>query len=60
MTVLEIERLLREDGWFVKSISGSQKQFVHPTKPGKVTVPQHKGDLKLKTAQSILKQAGLR
>lgn len=60
MTVLEIERLLREDGWFVKSISGSHKQFVHPTKPGKVTVPQHKGDLKLKTAQSILKQAGLR
>ncbi len=60
MTVLEIERLLRADGWMLKSISGSHKQFVHPTKPGKVTVPQHKGDLKLKTAQSILKQAGLR
>ena len=39
---------------------GSHKQFVHPQKPGKLTIPQHKGDLKLKTANAILKQAGIK
>lgn len=31
-----------------------------PDKDGKVTVPNHKGDIPKGTANSILKQAGLR
>ena len=27
---------------------------------GKITVPQHKGDLNIKTANAILKQAGFK
>ena len=59
MTVREIERLLAADGWYHKNTKGSHKQFKHPTKPGKVTVPQHSGDLDIGTAKSILRQAGI-
>ncbi|SPF40401.1 hypothetical protein SBF1_2200004 [Candidatus Desulfosporosinus infrequens] len=40
--------------------SGSHIQLKHPTKTGKVTVPNHKGDLAPGTLNSILKQAGLK
>ncbi len=59
MTVREIEKLLLADGWIHKNTKGSHKQFIHPQKPGKITVPQHKGDLDIKTARSILRAAGL-
>lgn len=59
MKTREIEKILLADGWYHKNTKGSHKQFVHPTKPGKVTVPQHKGDLDIKTAKSILAQAGI-
>jgi predicted RNA binding protein YcfA (HicA-like mRNA interferase family) len=59
MTAKEIEKILKQDGWYVKAIKGSHKHFVNQNKPGKVTVPVHKGDLNPKTYHSILKQAGL-
>jgi predicted RNA binding protein YcfA (HicA-like mRNA interferase family) len=61
MTAKEILKQLKADGWTEKSQRGSHLQLVHPTKPGKVTVPMHSGkDLDPKTANSILKQAGLK
>ena len=60
MTAKEIEKLLLADGWYHKNTRGSHKQFKHPEKPGKVTVPQHRGDLDIVTAKSILEQAGLK
>ena len=60
MTAKEIEKLLLADGWYHKNTWGSHKQFKHPVKPGKVTVPQHRGDLDIGTAKSILEQAGLK
>ncbi len=60
MTVREIEKLLSQDGWYTVSQVGSHKQFKHPSKPGKVTVPIHKGDISKGTANAILKQAGLK
>lgn len=59
MTVREIDKLLKADGWYVIGQVGSHRQYRHPVKSGKVTVPVHGGDLKPKTAASILKQAGL-
>lgn len=57
----EVEKLLLADGWVYKTTKGSHKHFVHPTKPGKVTVPQHPGDTIDKTLLSkILQQAGLK
>jgi predicted RNA binding protein YcfA (HicA-like mRNA interferase family) len=57
----EIIRLLEEDGWRFHSQRGSHRHYVHPIKPGKVTVPMHAGkDLQPGTVHSILKQAGLK
>lgn len=60
MTVKELEKQLLKDGWFLVNQVGSHRQYKHPTKPGKVTIPFHKGDVHPKTANSILKQAGLK
>ena len=60
MTVREVLRVLQADGWQFLRQSGSHMQFTHPTKPGRVTVPDHRGDLKPGTLRSILKQAGLK
>jgi predicted RNA binding protein YcfA (HicA-like mRNA interferase family) len=59
MTVRQVLKLLRDDGWFVYEQTGSHIQFKHPAKKGRVTVPNHKGDLKKSTLHSILKQAGI-
>jgi predicted RNA binding protein YcfA (HicA-like mRNA interferase family) len=61
MKVREIVRRLLDDGWQEIARKGSShRQFVHPTKPGKVTVPDHPGDVKPGTLHSIWKQAGLK
>lgn len=56
----ELIKMLKDDGWALKSIEGSHHHFVHPTKEGKVTVPHPKKDLPKGTLNSILKQAGLK
>ena len=60
MTAKKKKKILVADGWYYKNTKGSHKQFKHPVKPGKVTIPQHTGDLDIGTAKSILKQAGLK
>ena len=59
--ISEIILLLERDGWTLKRVSGSHRHFMHPTKPGLVTVAgKPSATLKPKTESSILKQAGLR
>lgn len=62
MTVREVLKILYKDGWkeIEARTKGSHIQFKHPTKPGKVTVPSHKGDIAPGTLNSILKQAGIK
>lgn len=60
MTSKELVKVLMQDGWQEKAQRGSHLQLVHPTKPGKVTVPIHKGDVPIGTLRAILKQAGLK
>lgn len=60
MTVREIEKIIKKDGWYQVSQVGSHKQYKHPAKKGKVTISFHKGDLNPKTLKSILEQAGLK
>ena len=56
----EVEKIIRADGWIYKTTKGGHKHFVHPTKPGKVTIPQHPGDtIDEWVFKRILKQAGL-
>jgi predicted RNA binding protein YcfA (HicA-like mRNA interferase family) len=62
MTVREILKILHKNGWREVSArtKGSHIQLKHPTKPGKVTLPNHIGDIAPGTLNSILKQAGLK
>lgn len=59
MRVREVEKILKQDGWYEVKQVGSHRQYKHPTKPGKVTVPIHTGDLDNRTVKSIFNQAGL-
>jgi len=56
---IELERIIFDDGWLFKSQNGSHRQYIHPSKPGKVTIPFHTKTLPIKTEKTILKQAGL-
>lgn len=60
MRFREIERKLLEEGWILADVRDSHYQYKHPTKPGKVTVPNHRGDIPQRVIDSILKQAGLK
>ncbi len=59
MRAIEVEKSILLDGWILKAQKGSHRHYVHPTKPGKVTIPFHRGDLDNRTVKSIMKQAGL-
>ena len=61
MKVRDIIRLLEQDGWYLKATKGSHRQYKHPSKAGRVTLPGHPGDdLAPGTLNSVLKQAGLK
>jgi predicted RNA binding protein YcfA (HicA-like mRNA interferase family) len=61
MKVAEVLRMLHEDGWFLVRTRGSHRQFKHPSKSGRVTVPgKPSDDIAAGTLNSILKQAGIR
>ena len=53
-------QIITADGWYeIKANGGSHRQFKHPTKKGRVTVPHPKKDLDELTVKSIMRQAGL-
>ena len=61
MKVNEVLRLLQDDGWYLAATRGSHRQYKHPSKPGRVTVPgKPSDDLAPGTLNSILKQASLK
>jgi len=61
MKVRDIIKLLEQDGWYLKATKGSHRQYKHPVKLGRVTVPGHPSDdLAPGTLNSVMKQAGLK
>lgn len=60
MRFRELDKIIRADGWYEVGQVGSHRQYKHLTKPGKVTIPDHPGDINPVTAKMILKQAGLK
>ncbi|MGB5354802.1 MAG: type II toxin-antitoxin system HicA family toxin [Woeseia sp.] len=61
MKVRDALKMLRTDGWVEIARRGSHRQFKHPLKKGRVTVPgKPSDDLAAGTLNSILKQAGLK
>jgi predicted RNA binding protein YcfA (HicA-like mRNA interferase family) len=60
MKVRAIIKLIEANGWYRIKAQGGHRQYKHPTKPGRVTVPgRMNAELDKKTQKSILKQAGL-
>jgi predicted RNA binding protein YcfA (HicA-like mRNA interferase family) len=56
----DITKLIERDGWRLKNQEGSHRHYIHPTKPGKVTLVGDPGDdMAEGTVRSILKQAKL-
>ncbi len=56
-TSKEMEKIIEADGWIFYTQNGSHKQYKHPEKSGKVTIPFHNKDLSKAVENSILKQA---
>ena len=61
MKVLEVLKLLEDDGWYLARTKGSHRQFKQPIKLGTVTVSGKRSvEMPRGTLNSILKQAGLK
>jgi predicted RNA binding protein YcfA (HicA-like mRNA interferase family) len=56
----QIIRVLKQNGWYEVSQVGSHKQFKHPEKKGRVTVPHPYQDIPKGTLKSIERQAGIK
>lgn len=55
----EMIKRITEVGWYFVKQKGSHKHYKHPTKEGKVTIPDGRENLPKGTLKSIIKQAGL-
>lgn len=60
MRFKELERIIKKDGWYLKNSNGSHMHYVHPKKSGKITIPNHPGDLDPQTVKSVLRAVGLK
>jgi predicted RNA binding protein YcfA (HicA-like mRNA interferase family) len=61
MKVRDVIKRIKKDGWYLVATEGSHRQYKHPVKVGRVTVPGKPGDdLAPGTLNSILKQAQLK
>jgi predicted RNA binding protein YcfA (HicA-like mRNA interferase family) len=56
----ELIKALRKNGWYEVHQVGSHKQFKHPEKKGRVTVPHPKRNIPKGTLKSIEKQTGIK
>lgn len=52
--------MITKDGWVEVRCKGSHHHFKHPTKTGIVTVKHPEKDMPMGTANSVLRQAGLK
>ena len=59
MKSADIISALQADGWYEVAQRGSHKQFKHPSKAGRVTVPHPVKDMPVGTLASIEKQSGV-
>lgn len=60
MNSRELIKQLENDGWTLRGVKGSHPVFVHPGKPGHLSVPHPKSELGKGLLNKLLKQAGLK
>jgi len=59
LKVQAVIKRLEKEGWELVAVKGDHRQFVHPEKPGRVTVPGRLGgDMPKGTLGNIRRQAG--
>jgi predicted RNA binding protein YcfA (HicA-like mRNA interferase family) len=54
----DLIKMLKADGWQLRSVDGSHHNFRHPSKPGRVTITHPRKDIPFGTLRSIFDQAG--
>ncbi|MGH3926173.1 MAG: type II toxin-antitoxin system HicA family toxin, partial [Pseudonocardiaceae bacterium] len=60
LKVRDLIKRVEADGWYQVSQRGSHRQFKHPTKKGRVTIPgKLSWELYPELERSILRQAGV-
>ncbi|MBC7542387.1 MAG: type II toxin-antitoxin system HicA family toxin [Candidatus Sericytochromatia bacterium] len=52
--------MVQADGWLLVRVKGDHHHFRHPSKPGTVTIPHPNREVAKGTANSILRQAGMK
>jgi predicted RNA binding protein YcfA (HicA-like mRNA interferase family) len=61
MRAKEILRILKADGWYeLPRKATGHVQLKHPSKPGRVTISSHSGDIGADTLSSIWSQAKIK
>lgn len=60
MNSKDLIKQLEADGWVLRGAKGSHHVYVHPSKPGHISVPHPKKDLGTGLLHKLLKQSGLR
>jgi predicted RNA binding protein YcfA (HicA-like mRNA interferase family) len=60
MQSAELIKKLEKNGWVLRSVKGSHHVYVHPTRPGHLTVPHPRKDLGMGLVHKLLKAAGLK
>jgi len=60
MNSADLIKQLLADGWVLRATKGSHHIYIHPNKPGHISVPHPKKDLGVGLVNKILKQAGLK
>ena len=59
MTKRELEKILKQNGWII--VGGTRHDMaIKEGTNAKIPIPRHKGDIPIGTANSILKDAGLK
>lgn len=60
MKVRDVIKLVEAEGWFYVSITGSPRQYEHPTRKGRVNISGNlNDDVRPATLKSIRQQAGI-
>lgn len=59
MTSNELIKRMLKAGWVLRGVKGSHHVYVHPQRPGHVTVPHPRKDLGAGLLHKLLKQTGL-
>ena len=61
MKVRDVIKLVEADGWYHVGTRGDHRQYKHPIKKGRVTIPGHPSDeMKPQLYNSVLKQAQIK